>query len=120
MTVWATSNTVLNDSQSFTKVKSFAIPNTLVGLKASSPYDFFVNNINMNWAVQPFGGELGDQLISDTQGKLNFIWFFEQQYFHGYVVNGLNNVNTYLTLELRGKDNISSFYYLPLNLRGSK
>lgn len=118
--IWATSNTVLQNSTSFSKVQAFAIPQNLVGLKPNSPFDFFVNGVNMNWATQPFGGELGDQLISDAKGNLTFTWHLEQQYFHSYAINGLNTANTYLTLEMRGKDNISSFFYIPVSLRGSK
>jgi hypothetical protein len=120
MTVWALSNAVFTTSVGFSKVKAFAIPNVIKGLKANSPYDLYVNKINMDWACQPFGGNLGDPLISDATGTLTFTWFFEQQYYQGIAVQGLNSSNTYLTMELRGQDNISSFYYLPVNLRGSQ
>lgn len=120
MAIWATSNAVFQTSGQFSKVKAYAIPNVVTALKPSSPYDFYVNGINMDWAVKPYGGNLSQQLVSDGSGKLIFTYYFEQQYFHGYAIAGLASANTFLTFELRGRDNVSTFYYVPVNLRGSQ
>lgn len=120
MTVWATSNSALRDfNQPTVRSKTFSVPIKMVSLLTVTTYTFFVNGINMGWACKPFGGILGGPLTSDVNGKLNFQFMFDQQHLSGYIANGTDILTTRLTCELRGPNNLSTFFYIPISLKPS-
>lgn len=123
MSIWATSNSALQDiGQPVIKSSAWVVPLKYVGLKPSSQYDFYVNNINMNWACKPFGKRLSSSLISDEFGGMSFDFFTETMYQNGYALSTTSpTLNSVLTCELRptsgGK---STFLYIPITLRASQ
>lgn len=123
MTVWATSNSVLTTPRNQqVRSKAFSIPVKLVSLLSNTVYTFYVNGINMNWACKPFGGTLGANLVSNSQGKLHFKFIFDQQHLTGYINNNANNnpVSTRLTCTVQGPAGNTATFYIPMHLKPSQ
>lgn len=90
MPLWSTSNSVFSDTISDTvRSKTFNIPATVAGLKPSTNFDFYLDGVLYNWAVKPYGANLGDQLKSDQFGKLQFNFLYDFQYEGNYAFDNL-------------------------------
>jgi len=81
MTIWLTdvSSTLSADSVSIgiQKTKAFLMPFSINGLLPNSEYFFFVDDTDMTWATAQSGKNMGDGLLSDENGKLQFNFYAE-------------------------------------------
>jgi hypothetical protein len=134
MPLWNTTSDVFSDVTSDTvRSKTFNVPADVSGLKAKTNYDFYLDGVQYNWACKPFGRQLGDQLVSDPEGKLKFNFLYDFQYEGNYAFDNLpatpvtgsqyNQQETdsyyYFTttrfIELKGANSYASAYF-PLRL----
>lgn len=85
MAVQATSNLVFENTMSDTmRSKCFQVPVSATGLQPGTSYAFYLDSIDYSWASKPYGGNLGDPLIPDQYGSLNFYFLYDFQYEGNY------------------------------------
>lgn len=114
MPVWSTSNAVFNSTSGDTvRSKAFQVPISATGLKPNTNYDFFLDGIQYNWAVKPWGGTLGSQLTSDEFGTLDFYFLYDFQYEGNYAFDDLPV--TPQTGSQYNKQGADSLYYFTTN-----
>jgi hypothetical protein len=114
MPVWATSNTVFDDTTTDTlRSKAFNIPIESGSLKPNTKYDFYLDSILYNWACKPWGKNLGDDLVSDDEGKLYFNFLYDFQYEGNYAFDNLPV--TPVTGSQYNQQGADQFYYFTTN-----
>lgn len=68
------------------------------GMKPNTKYDIFVNDVDYGWATKPWGKNLGDQIVSDSNGKAVFFILteipFEASYAYDRVIADNNTVQS--------------------------
>lgn len=135
MPLWSTSSDVYNDKTSDTaRSKAFNIPVSCAGLKPGTKYQFYLDGVEFGWAVKPFGKKLGDDLVSDDNGVLQFNFLYDFQFEGNYAFDNLPTTPTtgsqysaqsadtpyYFTtqrfLELKGTGGAYASSYFPLRL----
>jgi hypothetical protein len=90
MPLWTTSAEVFNDTTSDTvRSKAFNIPVQWKGLKPSTKYKFYLDGVELGFAVKPFGKKLGDDLISGADGTLSFSVLYDFQFEGNYAFDNL-------------------------------
>lgn len=90
MPVMATSNLVFENTISDTaRSKCFQVPVSCTGLQPGTTYSFFLDSIDYSWASKPYGGNLGDPLIPDQYGSLNFYFLYDFQYEGNYAFDDM-------------------------------
>lgn len=88
MPVWNTSNSVLGDSSTDTaRTKTHAMPVLVAGLLPNAKYSCRIDGLDYNWACQPFGGMMGDQIQADAEGKAKFTVYAEVPYVGQFAVD---------------------------------
>ena len=113
--VTISANDAFNTVASLTtgKTRAITLPFNVNGLLPLSPYTFWYNNNDASWSCRPYGGRLGDPLITDASGNLTFDWFAE-------VNNGMAGAASYTSynqFQLRDINNISkALMILPQNI----
>ncbi|MDR3502871.1 MAG: hypothetical protein P4L79_09835 [Legionella sp.] len=63
-------------SDSKYSVNSQAFTFSIVGAKPYTQYNVYSDGFDLSCRVKPFGRNLGETLLSDQSGKLNFILFY--------------------------------------------
>ena len=125
MTVWATSSTTLKDvGQPVMKASCWNLPVKIGSLKINSKYKFYDNNVDMGWACKPVGKKLGDDLVSNDSGIIEFTFLFETSYQTSYALNVSKSKDTItqnLTCELvPDSGGRSAIFYIPVSMRASQ
>lgn len=59
------------------------------GLKANTTYSLTINGVEYGFLAKPFGGDLGDPLVSNTSGQLVFSVLYEVPYEGSYSYDAL-------------------------------
>lgn len=93
------------------------------GLKPLTKHDIYYDGILYNFATRPWGGNLGDALITDAKGFIQFESLYESPFEGTYSYEGTNDSNkfdggsqsrfnkSYMFVELKGPDSYGSFNY---------
>ena len=90
MPLWSTTNAVFDDTTSDTaRSKAFNVPIECMGLKPNTKYNFFLDGVDYSWAAKPWGKNLGEDLVSDNEGKLSFYFLYDFQYEGNYAFDNL-------------------------------
>jgi len=74
MTIWTTNLETALNSSPFNRSSSgraFSKGFKVHGLNPGNQFKFYVNNVDMSWAVKQFGKRMGDDLIVGQDGKLD-------------------------------------------------
>jgi hypothetical protein len=119
-------NSVSTPTTQLSRIKYFPIEMTAVGLKPLTNYDVFYNGQEVDAFCKPFGGVLGQQLISDATGQLLFQFHLGIQYTQIYLVNNdgsksqsnsssLSQQNA--SLQLVDPAGITITTYIPIHLK---
>lgn len=90
MPISATSNTVfgitdLTVRSSVANRAEFSV----FGLKPSTKHSVTIDGISMNWAIKPWGKDLGDDLISDASGRVRFLLLHELDRENAYALDSI-------------------------------
>jgi hypothetical protein len=117
-------NGLTTPTQTIARVKYFPIEVTAVSLLPSTHYTAIYNGVVVNAFCKPFGGVLGQQLISNPTGQLLFQFLMGVPYNQTYLVNngtttqnGISLSTTVSTLQLQDPNGNLSTTYLPINLK---
>jgi hypothetical protein len=108
------------------RIKYFPIEISAFGLKPKTNYDVLYNGQNVDNFCKPYGGVLGQKLISDETGQLLFQFHLGIQYTQIYLVNNdgsksqsnsssLSQQNA--SLQLVDPAGITITTYIPINLK---
>lgn len=93
------------------------------GLKPLTKHDVYFDGILYNFATKPYGGNIGDPLISDNGGYIQFESLYEHPFEGSYSYEGIVDKSkldggsssrfnkTYMFIELKGPDSYASFNY---------
>ena len=101
MALIGTSNTILNASNRDTElVQTHLKEFSFRGLRANMTHDVYLDGVLTNWAVKPYGKDLGDSLVTDSAGNVTCYVLLEFYYSASYSYdtslqqrNLLNNKN---------------------------
>lgn len=102
------------------KTKYFPVELYCTNMVPGTKYNVFYDGINVNGFCKPFGGNLGDSLISDQTGRLIVLFLVSMQYKTQYLVAQTPNANILSItkkIELVNAQGTSSITYLPLVLK---
>lgn len=82
------SNTLLTTAtKKVTKTKCFPVELYCTNMKPDTKYDFYCDGVLMNAFCKPFGKNLGDQIISDPNGKVQVLFLFNIEYNENFIIN---------------------------------
>lgn len=119
------SNSLTTPIKGVTRVKYFPLEITSLGLLPSTNYSVYYNGTLVNSFCKPFGGNLGQQLISNSNGQLLFLFLMAIPYNQTYLVNnnqstsanGVTLSTTNASLQLKDPNGNVTTTYLPINLK---
>lgn len=81
MTLWVTSemsaNTLSPNIANLRNVRAVALPFSVNGLMPNSIFTLWLNNTDMTWATRQLGKKMGQTLMSDAKGGINFTFLGE-------------------------------------------
>ena len=116
------SNQLTTQATSIQRVKYFPVELFCTNMMPNSPYDIYVDDVLVNDFCKPYGGNLGDDLISDANGKLRIQWMFSINYNQNYLSNQNNStgvVNSTKTIRFVDPHGRESLTYMPILMKAS-
>ena len=84
-------STIIN---TITKTKCFPMEILATGMVPGTVYTVTVSGVNVGAFCKPFGGNLGDPLISDISGRCQFLWLLNIDYNGNMISNSTLNIQT--------------------------
>lgn len=102
------------------KIKYFPVELSCSNMLPSSPHDVYFEGVQVNAFCKPFGGNLGDPIISNEMGQLHILFLMSVQYNQQYLVSHTtqdNLVSMKKTLEFRDSTGQSSVSYIPMMIK---
>ncbi len=122
MVLSITASTLTTPAQRIEKVSYFSIELQCTGMIPNTKYDFYDDGILKNDFCKPFGGNLGEPLISEQTGKLMIQYHMAIPYNQKYLTNKVDE-SGYMSktqkLELIDPNGNSSVTYMPVRIKAS-
>lgn len=119
----AISNALLtSQTNKIRKTKCYPLEIVATSLFPSTKYDLYCDGVNMNAFAKPYGGNLGDPIVSDVTGQVKILFLFNIDYNQNYIQNAtLNNstLNKNKTIELHDPSGRVVYSYLPVLMKPS-
>lgn len=117
-------NALSSQTKQVQRTKYFSIMVKANGLKPSTQYSAIYNGVVVNQFCKPYGGNLGQQLVSTDSGTIQFKYMMAVPYNQTYLVNNVSGnleQNTTLststaTMQLQDPSGVSITTYIPINL----
>jgi hypothetical protein len=118
-----TNSTLTTPAQKVQKVRYFAIELLCASMIPNTQYSFYVDGVLMNDFCRPFGKNLGDPMISGSDGKLLVQYHMSIPYNQQYLTTKVDE-SGYMSktklFEFRDPNGNSSQTYFPVRLKVTK
>ena len=110
-------NTLLTTpAQKIVKQRCFPMEIAAKGLVPLTKYNAFLDGINVNAFVKPYGKNLGDQITSDNKGQVKLLFLMNIAYNENFITTNSNQVtlNRNKVFELKDPNGVSTISYIPV------
>jgi hypothetical protein len=122
MVLSVTDSTLTTAAQKITKVRYFPVEIQATSMRPLATYDFFVDGVNMNAFVKPFGGDLGDPITADLNGKILIQYHMAIPYNQQYLTSGVPQdgyIQKSKQLQFVDANGQTAITYLPIRVKAA-